>query len=154
MQLYCIRGWLGKSCSTSCCSARHGILRITPWIVKCSQCNKGVCLISDVSCKKHGGPKCSEGTLLKTCSMYTKWCTKWQNVPQKRNVENSAASNMNAGVFLVAKNVILQNATGEYGESSGSLAPMFIYSIFHTTISDILDSVTYVSPKLNWQASF
>lgn len=60
---------------------------------------------------------------------------------------------MNAGVFLVAKNVILQNATGEYGESSGSLAPMFIYSIFHTTISDILDSVTYVSPKLNWQAS-
>ena len=61
---------------------------------------------------------------------------------------------MNAGVFLVAKNVILQNATGEHGESSGSLAPMFIYSIFHTTISDILDSVTYVSPKLNWQASF
>lgn len=46
---------------------------------------------------------------------------------------------MNAGVFLVAKNVILQNATGEYGESSGSLAPMFIYSIFHTIISDILE---------------
>ena len=74
-------------------------------------------------------------------------------MPQKRNVENSAASNMNAGVFLVAKNVILQNATGEYGECSGSLAPMFIYSIFQTTILDILDSVTYVSANLNWQAS-
>lgn len=74
-------------------------------------------------------------------------------MPQKRNVENSAASNMNAGVFLEAKNVILQNATGEYGESSGSLAPMFIYSIFQTTILDILDSVTYVSANLNWQAS-
>lgn len=74
-------------------------------------------------------------------------------MPQKRNVENSAASNMNAGVFLVTKNVILQNATGEYGESSGSLAPMFIYSIFQTTILDILDSITYVSPNLNWQAS-
>ena len=60
---------------------------------------------------------------------------------------------MNAGVFLVAKNVILQNATGEYGESSGSLAPMLIYSIFQTTILDILDSVTYVSPNLHWQAS-
>ena len=56
--------------------------------------------------------------------------------PTKEYTE-PASSSMKAGVFTDELNMILQNATGEYSESGGSLAPMSIYSIFQTTISDI-----------------
>ena len=43
----------GKSSSRSRSNAQRGILKSTPCIVTCSQCNNKVCLTSDVPCKKH-----------------------------------------------------------------------------------------------------
>ena len=43
----------GKSSPKSRSDAHLGILKTTPCIVTCSQCNNKVCLSSDVPCKKH-----------------------------------------------------------------------------------------------------
>ena len=43
----------GTSSTKSRSDAQLGILKTTPWIVTCSQCNNKVCLSSDVPCKKH-----------------------------------------------------------------------------------------------------
>lgn len=43
----------GKSSSKSRSDAQRGILKTTPSIVTCSQCNNKVCLTSDIPCKKH-----------------------------------------------------------------------------------------------------
>ena len=43
----------GNSSSRSRSDAQRGIVKATPSIVTCSQCNNTVCLTSDIPCKKH-----------------------------------------------------------------------------------------------------
>ena len=43
----------GKSYTKSRSDAQLGILKTTPYIVTCSQCNNKLCLNNDVPCKKH-----------------------------------------------------------------------------------------------------